>query len=73
MAKQTPSTDQAPAQGSPASFFTDPAVAEKYTAPQGRDTQIHIPLLYSGLLSNITVEVAAALVAMEDNQVEEKK
>jgi hypothetical protein len=57
----------------PASFFTDPAVAEKYTAPQGRDTQIHIPLLYSGLLSNITVEVAAALVAMEDNQVEEKK
>jgi hypothetical protein len=56
-----------------APFFSDPAVEEKYSAPQGRDTMIHIPLLYSGLLSNITVEVAAALIAMEDNQVEEKK
>jgi hypothetical protein len=70
MPKNTaPSTDSS----APAPFFTDPAVEEKYSAPQGRDTTIHIPLLYSGLLSNITVEVAAALIAMEDNQVEEKK
>lgn len=54
-------------------FFTDPAVDAKYIAPQGRDTLIHVPLLYSGLLSGITLEVAAALVKMEDNQVEEKK
>lgn len=54
-------------------FFKDAAVAEKYQSPTGVDTTIHIPGKYSGLLSEITLEVAAAMVIMQDNQVEEKK
>ena len=54
-------------------FFKNPEVNGKYLAPMGADSVIHIPGKYSGHLSGITLEVAAALVSMKDNQVEEKK
>ena len=54
-------------------FFKNPEVNGKYLAPMGADSVIHIPGKYSGHLSGITLEVAAALVAMKDNQKKKKK
>lgn len=67
-------SDKKPEVRNPApDFFKNPEVNAKYTAPMGVDSIIHLPGKYSGHLSGISLDVAAALVSMKDNQVEEKK
>lgn len=53
-------------------FFKNADVNEKYVSTFGVDTTIHIPRKYSGPLSGISLEIAALLVEMKDNQVKEK-
>lgn len=65
-----PTGDNPPA-AKPA-FFKNAEVNAKYLAPFGVDSIIHIPKKYSGPLSGISLEVAALLVQMKDNQVKEK-
>lgn len=74
METKVPNTQKAAEAKTPTpEFFKNPEVNAKYLAPMGADSVIHIPGKYSGHLSGISLEVAAALVAMKDNQVEEKK
>jgi hypothetical protein len=49
--------------------FIDAAVEAKYKSTFGVDKKVTIPLKYSGMLSNISLEIADALVAMGDNQI----
>ncbi len=53
--------------------FTDPEVEAAFESSVTTDPQITILGLFTGKLSNITVEVAKRLIKMEDNQVTEKK
>ena len=53
--------------------FTNPEVAANYEATVAVDRKITIPLVYSGMLSNISKDVAEKLVAMQDNQLTPKQ
>lgn len=54
-------------------FFTNPDTESRFEAPMGVDKTINVPGKYSGLLSEITPDVAEALIKMEDNQVSARK
>lgn len=54
-------------------FFKNPQVAAKYNSTFGKDKRITIQGLYSGMLSDITEEVAEKLIALEDNQISVKE
>lgn len=53
-------------------FFNDKKVAKSYDAVLGIDKHISLPGVYDGMLSDITVDVAEALINIGDNQVVKK-
>lgn len=52
--------------------FSDPQTGEKFESTVEADRMVHKPQVYSGLLSNITPQMAAAMVADGCNLVKEK-
>jgi hypothetical protein len=52
--------------------FKNATVAEKFESVFGVDKKITIPGLFSGMLSDITPEVAQSLIDMKDNQIKPK-
>lgn len=58
--------------GSAAFKFKDAEVEKKYKAVFGKDKTIHIAGVYSGPLSNISLEVADKIVSLGDNQLAAK-
>ena len=53
--------------------FSNPIVAEKYEATTEHDSHVTRQKVYRGLLSNITPEMAAAMVTAKNNLIKEKK
>lgn len=47
-------------------------MAKSYDSVFGVDKHIHVPGLFSGMLSDINTDVAEALISMGDNQVVKK-
>ena len=47
--------------------FTNPDVAAKYTCTEDEDRLVTKPQVYSGLLSNITLAMADAMLAEKHN------
>ena len=53
--------------------FNNKEVAEKYESIMGKDRTIHVPGIYSGLLSNITTKAAERMVIDKSNLITAKK